>query len=837
MPQNRPTIVLLLLLALIVPWSAYAADPALRYEALPPLPEALSGHFAGTVNGVLVVAGGTSFPVSPWQGGTKYWHNRVYRLYDGEPSAWFVADKLAVPRAYGAGVTHPSGCHLIGGSNGQYHLDDVVRLTALEGNLAVEVLPARLPVPLAYHAAALVKDTVYVCGGQSAPGDGIALNTLWSLDLSNPDAEWQALEPLPGLGRILPCMAELGNSVYVASGAALSKGADGAEQREYLTDVWRYTPGNGWSQAPPLPHATVAAASTTEGDARWLIHGGDTGALFARNAELGDQHPGFSRSVLAYSPNLNTWAVVGEMADPVVTVPVAEWKDNPVLVGGEDRPGHRIGNAYAVKVLAERQRLNAVDYTVIAVYLGVVVLIGFYFSRREADTRRFFLGSGHVPWWAVGLSIFATSLSAITYLSIPARAFATNWNMIFANLGVLVVTPFVVLSYIPRFRQLNIKTAYEYLELRFNFPLRIYGSLCFLLFQFGRVSIVLFLPALALSETTGMDPTVCILLMGVMATTYTVMGGIEAVIWTDVLQACVFVFGAVFALYLVAANVDGGFAGVIEAGSAAGKFNLSNGAWSYASDSMWVIILGNIFSSFYPSTADQTVVQRYLTTRDSKTAGRAALTNMFFTIPITLLFFSLGTALWAYFQQHPLLLPPGMKNDAVLPVFIMAEFPVGLRGLIIAGIFAAAMSSLDSSINSVSSVIVNDYLRRFAARGWSEKAMLRAARMVTLACGVFGTCAAIYIARINAVSLWDPFLALLGLAGGGLAGIFALGIYVPRANAIGAMAGAGLSAVILLAVRQLTDVHPLLYGMIGFLAAFGFGWAASLLAPAPLRKP
>lgn len=832
----KPTIpyLILALVALLSPIAqGLETEPSITFESLPPLPAAISGQFSGVINGVLVVAGGTSFSASPWEGGTKFWHNKIYRLFDEQPARWFIENTLAVPRAYGASATHASGVFMVGGSNGRQHFDDVMLLSALEGNMAISVLPERLPASAAYMGAAIIADVLYVCGGQEVVASGVATNALWSLSLSDPNAKWQVLDPLPAAGRILPAVAALGGSLYVAGGASLGKAENGAETRSYLKDVWRYTPGKGWSEVAPLPQPLAAAPNAPLGDTHWLLLGGDNGENFPRNDELRDTHPGFSKDVLAYTPSLNSWAKVGETAEGLVTTNAVPFKDGIAVAGGEDRPGHRVPNSYVARISAQRNTLASLDWAGIGLYLAAMLGIGFYFSGKESSSKQFFLGSRQIPWWAVGLSIFGTAISSITYLSIPARAFATDWTMAFANIGMVFVAPLVVWFYIPRFRAMDISTAYEYLERRFGFVVRVYGSLCFLLFQFGRISVVMFLPALALSETSGMSPTTSILLMGGLTTVYTVLGGIEAVIWTDVVQSVVLIGGAVLALFLIVTRIDGGLAEVIQSGVAAGKFDLVNPTWSYAEGALWVILIGNIFANFYPSTADQTIVQRYLTTKDTNAAAKATWTNALLTIPITVLFFSLGTALWAYFRQHPLVLPAGMRNDAVLPVFMMAEFPVGARGILISGVFAAAMSSLSSSMNSIASVLINDYYKRFVRPDVSEHHALRLAQGITLFFGAAGTASSLYIAKIQAVSLWDPFLMLLGLAGGGLAGLFALGIFVPRANGTGAVIGGLASMVLLYVAVKHTSANPQLYGMIGFLSALLVGTAASLLVPEP----
>lgn len=829
--KNLCTLLLILSLLISTPTYADEAEPAVSFESLPPLPVAVSGQFAGVLKGVLVVAGGTSFSAPPWEGGTKFWHNKIYRLYDEQPARWFTVDTLAAPRAYGGSATHGTGVYMVGGSNGRHHYDDVMLLSELEGEMGISVLPERLPASSAYMGTALLGDTLYVCGGQESPESGVATNALWSLDLVDANAKWQVLEPLPGAPRVLPAMAALGGSLYVAGGASLGKGDDGKETRTYLQDAWKFTPGKGWKAVAGLPGPLAAAPNAALGSTHWMLIGGDTGENFAKNAELKDQHPGFSHDVLVYTPALDSWSKVGESGEALVATTATPYRDGIAVAGGEDKPGHRSANGYVAKVAVQRNTLASLDWAGIGIYLAGMLGIGFYFSARENSAKQFFLGGGRIPWWAVGLSIFGTAISSITYLSIPARAFATDWTMTLASIAGVFVAPLVVYFYIPRFRRMNISTAYEYLEQRFGFVVRVYGSLCFLLFQFGRISVVMFLPALALSETSGMSTTTSILLMGGLTTVYTVLGGIEAVIWTDVVQSVVLVGGAVLALVLIVGQVDGGLGEILTSGMAAGKFDVVSTSWSYVDDALWVILLGNIFANFYPSTADQTIVQRYLTTKDEQAAARATWTNAALTIPTTILFFSLGTALWAYFRQHPLTLPPNMRNDAVLPVFMMAEFPAGARGILISGVFAAAMSSLSSSMNSIASVAINDYYKRFLNPAVSELHALRIAQGITLLLGVAGTASSLYIAKVQAVSLWDPFLKLLGLAGGGLAGLFALGIFFSRANGTGAVIGALASMAVLYVVVNYTAANAQLYGMVGFLTALGVGALASILLP------
>jgi Na+/proline symporter len=290
----------------------------------------------------------------------------------------------------------------------------------------------------------------------------------------------------------------------------------------------------------------------------------------------------------------------------------------------------------------------------------------------------------------------------------------------------------------------------------------------------------------------------------------------------------VLVGGAVLALVLIFLNIDGGMLAAVSTAHKAGKFHTFNWTWDYTVASVWVCVVGNAFATAYPSTADQCVVQRYLSTATEAQAARAVWTNALLTIPTSILFFGIGTALWVFYDAHPDRIDRSLPNDAVLPMFVIDRFPAGLAGLLIAGIFAAAMSTLSSSLNSVAAVLGNDFYKRLCT-GVTDRQELIFARVVTTLFGAAGTCIAAIMAGMNRPSLFEDWLTILGLVGGGLAGIMALGIFTRRANGFGAVVGAVVSAIVVLWVWTSTPVHVYLYGMIGFLTSFGVGYAASLV--------
>lgn len=483
------------------------------------------------------------------------------------------------------------------------------------------------------------------------------------------------------------------------------------------------------------------------------------------------------------------------------------------------------------------------DYAVLAGYFVVQFALGAYFTRRERNTATFFLGNRNVVWWAAGLSIFGTSISAITYVSIPATAYAGDWSTIVFNLGTLFLAPFVALVYLPRLRMADLTTAYEYLERRFNLLARLYGSAVFFTFQTGRMAIVLYLPAMMLHTATGMSVYYSILTMGLITTVYTVLGGIEAVIWTDVLQSVIFVGCALFAIWLVYSSIDGGPAAVFRAAAEADKFNVLEWDLSLVSASIWIAFVGGVFFNAYPMMAEQTVVQKYLATAGTKQAARAVWTNALLTIPIQLLFFGLGTGLWAFYRQRPERLDASLERDAILPQFVMQEFPIGVKGVFIAGLFAASMSSLASSMNSMATVGVNDFYRRFRSN-ISDANALWTARGLTAFFGLFATGAALYVAATErAGTMFELFISFLGLLGGGLAALFVLGTCTSRANGAGALIGAAVSGLVMFTLAKVesidlgayvlhpTELHAFLRPVAGFMTCLIVGYVASFAFP------
>jgi N-acetylneuraminic acid mutarotase len=323
--------------------TALQAPPAIEWKPLPPMPVAagIAGTFAGSHAGRHFIAGGTNFPdAPPWEKGVKKWYDGVYTLQQGSTS-WVSAGTL--PRAVAHGTSHSTedGIILVGGCDSTSHFHHLHRVALGGERPAYESLPP-LPYPVAFHASAIVGDTLFVIGGTSAPSDTSARRDLLSLDLKHPDAGWSLLQPLPGAGRIMPVVASVDGRIYIAGGASLAPDSSGKPQRTYLTDGFVYTPGEGWREMAPLPRPSVAAPSPspTHGTCFFVL-GGDSGENLPPVRPLAE-HPGFRRDILRYDTASNHWDTVGDLPFGQVTSPCyLDGSGRITTISGEIRPGVR----------------------------------------------------------------------------------------------------------------------------------------------------------------------------------------------------------------------------------------------------------------------------------------------------------------------------------------------------------------------------------------------------------------------------------------------------------------------------------------------------------------
>jgi len=810
----------------------------LAWRALPELPDELgvAGSFVGVSGDALIVAGGANFPRPVWEN-DKVWTDAIHVLIlDKNGYEWRDGGRLTRPCAYGACVSTDAGIVCLGGNDGTTTFREAMLLTWDFDSLRVTQTPLPdLPAPVAYAQATAIGQTVYLAGGQSDSGLESAAANFWSLDMSTPETTakgWTVHEDIPWTPRAFNLTVAQHNGfnecVYVMSGR---RNEDGTPQ--FLKDCWEFDPKrSAWRQRADAPACVMAGTALAYGQSHIYVLGGADGSLFFRADELRDTHPGFPKAVYSYHTITDRWLRTGDSPANHVTTTAVNWNGRIIVASGEVRPRVRSPKVWSVEVVSQQASFGLINYSVLFGYLAAMVGVGFWFARRNRTTDDYFRGGKRVPWWAAGCSIFATMLSSLTFTGIPSKAYAQDWVYAVGNFMIPVVAILAVFVAMPFFRRIDATSAYEYLERRFDRRVRWFGSLSFTVFHVFRIAVVLSLTALALAVATPLTPTQSVLLMGVLSILYSTLGGIEAVIWTDTIQTVVLLGGAIVAIIVLLMGIDGGFSGFISTAGSAGKFNIANLKWDITSAriAFWVVVVGGIAQNISSYTADQAVVQRYMTTETPRLAARSIWTNALMTIPATVIFFGMGTLLFCWYRNHPERLEPGITTDQIFPLFIARELPVGIAGLIVAGIFAAAQSTVSTSMNSMSTAVLTDFFRPLQLCT-GERSYLRTARWLTVIFGVSGTLFGVVFVNPEIRSLFDTFIVVIGLFMGVLGGLFVLGAVTVKANANGAFAGALTGAGVMLLLWLDGRVTGYLYTACGIASCVLTGYLVSRLLP------
>ena len=664
----------------------HAENNYFKFSLLPDLPPnssysnqpGLAGPYTGMDDGVLIVAGGANFPGKlPWEGGSKVFYDEIFILRTNSTGdySWEKADeKIPFAAGYGGTVETPNGLLCFGGNTASESISEswLIDYNPTTGGIEIKSGPA-LPIPLTNIAFAKVDGNVYVAGGLTKLS-GASGNHFFRLQISGNDPlnwTWEALPPWNGKPRAFAVGVGQSNGetncFYLFSG----RNVQPEQNPEILYDAHVYNPYlEQWSvisDGSQIKFPFMAGTAFPVGAATIIFASGANGEMMKKQLEIEKQitsaknnngndsvldslqavlihhlnsHPGFGNQLMAFNTITKEIYNAGQLPGTgQVTTTAVKWGNEVFIPSGEIHPGVRTPGTLKITIDKEKRHLGLLDIIVIALYFLILSWMGWFFSKRQKNTNDYFKGGGRVPWWAAGLSIFGTALSAITFMAIPSKTFATDWSYFMFNMTIFMVTPIIVFVFIPFYRKMNITTAYEYLEARFNLAVRLIGSLSFILFQVGRMGVVMFLPSIALNVVTGINIFVCIGLMGIISLIYTMMGGIEAVIWTDVMQVIVLLGGAILSLVLIIIAVDGGFVTIMETAVENHKFNLVDVTWSLKQPTVWVMLLGGIFANITTYGTDQTMVQRYLTTKSVKNAKQSVWTNAILVIPATLIFF------------------------------------------------------------------------------------------------------------------------------------------------------------------------------------------------------
>ncbi len=713
-------------------------------------------------------------------------------------------------------TSQPSGKIVGAISNGQrpYLL---LETNAGQGISRVEIYPdATVPpakplpplsVPLASAKGEVLGGVLYLIG---ISADG---TTHWmSIDLAAPLPVWNMLPAPPVIASEVTSVVAQDSAVYFTVRKAEGTG----------DLLWRWAPVAGWSQKGTLPGSVVEGAARATGQAHlfFLVH-----------ASLAAPAPHVSQ-LITYHTITNAFSTQGD------------------TVGVEVRRGSSLGNGILwehagltpttaefnlSEIEGSKLLLRPLDWVMIVVYLFAIAGIGIYCYWREEkqSTSEFFVGNRTIPFWAAAVSLYVTSTSSIGYIATTAKAFATNWQYLMGNLIGVLGLVFVAIWIVPMLRRLKLVSVFDYLEQRFHPLVRMMASaMCIVLHLGGRMSIILFLPSLAIATITGFDMVWSILIMGLVTIGYTALGGMRAVIWTDFLQLIVKVGGLVFALIFIWYKLDGGLGGIVATAEAADKMKMLDWSFDLTKATVWGFVFVVLMETVLTFPKDQVLMQRVFTTKSDKEAGKSVWLFAAIIIPGAWLFYLIGTGLWVFYQNHPERMNPLLSVDATFPLFIAAELPAGVTGLMIAGIFAASMATCSSIMNSVATMVSVDFYERLA-KNPTQVVSIRLAEFVTVVAGVIGISLALILSRYNIGSYLDVALEMYGLLGGGFGGAYTLGMFSRRANWQGVLIGMFASIVLTFAAWSVNLVHPFVYLGIAILISIVFGYIGSLFFPPP----
>jgi len=450
---------------------------------------------------------------------------------------------------------------------------------------------------------------------------------------------------------------------------------------------------------------------------------------------------------------------------------------------------------------------TTLDWIVLFVYTAFTLGVGLYMGRASNQPEEYVVAGHRIPTWAVGLSIFGTYVSSISFLALPGKAFASNWNVFVFSLAIPLATWVAAKYFVPFYRRLGAISSYEHLEHRFGSWARFYAMSCYLLTQQARIGTILYLTAIAIAPITGGDIKILIILSGAIVIAYTYLGGIKAVIWTDVLQSVVLIGGALICLALMIFQVPGGLPNVIKTGMATNKLALGSWEWDFSQPTVWVVFLYGLFINLQNFGIDQSYVQRYQTAATEKSAVKSVWLGALMYIPISGVFLLLGTCLYVFYLHHPEKVPPGgfPTPDAAFPHFILSCLPPGISGLVIAAIFAAAQSTISGSINSSATLIAWDIYKRLITPNANQTQMMRVLRIASAGVGIGGTLFA--LGMINIKGALDVWWELASLFSGGMLGLFLLGL-ISRANTNSAALAGTLTSILTIAWITLSEKIP-----------------------------
>ena len=470
--------------------------------------------------------------------------------------------------------------------------------------------------------------------------------------------------------------------------------------------------------------------------------------------------------------------------------------------------------------------MHIIDIIVFLLFTGGVVAFGCSFFKKKGTSEEFTSAGRSLPGWVVGMSIFATYVSSISYLGYPGKAFSGDWNAFVFSLSIPIASYFAARYFVPFYRSQDSISAYSFLENRFGPWARIYASSCYLLTQIARTGSILYLLALPMNVLLGWNIQTIIIVTSVAIVLYSMLGGMKAVIWTEAIQGIILIGGALVCMFILLFDMPEGPAQTFSIAMEDGKFSLGSFGSSLSESTFWVCLIYGVFTNLQNYGIDQSYVQRYHTAKNEKEAKFSALFGGYLFIPVSAVFFMIGTGLYAFYKVHPGVLPDGVGADYVFPFFIVNELPVGLTGLLIASIFAAGMSTIATSVTSSSTIILTDYYQRFRKHAGNRERML-VLKLSSVGVGVAGILVA--FAFMSVQSALDAWWALASIFSGGMLGLFLLGYISRKARNFDAVLGVVCGVILVCWIVISPFVHATLAIVFGTLLIFLVGFLSANL--------
>lgn len=444
--------------------------------------------------------------------------------------------------------------------------------------------------------------------------------------------------------------------------------------------------------------------------------------------------------------------------------------------------------------------MHSFDLVIFFLYLVGITLFGLSFYRKNKTTSAFTLGNRNIPRWVITLSFFATYVSSISYLALPGSAYLGNWNAFVFSLSIPVAAVIGMRVFVPLYRRVNSPSAYTFLEQRFGPWARVYASASYFLTQLMRIGTILYLLALCINSIFGWDLAAVIIITGVVVMVYSILGGIQAVVWTDAIQAIILITGAIICSVFILFSLPQGPGQLFSIASESHKFSLGSFGGDLSESTFWVVLVYGIFINLQNYGIDQNYVQRYMASKSDRDAKRSAFNGGMLYIPVSLLLLFIGTALFSFYEAGSGTLSPQLQatenGDAIFPFFIVNELPVGISGLLIASIFAAGMSTISTSYNSTATVFLSDYYRRFFKKKASEKDSMKVLYLSSLVISICGI--GIALAMINVKSALDSWWKLASVFSGGMLGLFLLAMVARSNRSAGAIIGVSAGVAVIL---------------------------------------